>query len=61
MKLGNLSQEELIKKLNMLENEVEEQRKKIQVLTEQLDWYQQQVRAQQKKLFGSSSEKKRSS
>lgn len=57
MKLGNLSQEELIKKLNMLENEVEEQRKKIQVLTEQLDWYQQQVRAQQKKLFGSSSEK----
>lgn len=50
MNLRNLSQEELIKMIN-------EKDKKIEVLTEQLNWYSQQVKLQQKKLFGSSSEK----
>ena len=31
--------------------------KKIEALTEQLNWYSQQIKLQQKKLFGSSSEK----
>lgn len=50
MNLRNLSQEELIKMIN--END-----KKIEALTEQLNWYSQQIKLQQKKLFGSSSEK----
>ena len=50
MNLRNLSQEELIKMIN-------EKDKKIEVLTEQLNWYSQQIKLQQKKLFGSSSEK----
>lgn len=50
MDLRNLSQEELIQMIN-------EKDRKIEVLTEQLDWYTQQVKLQQKKLFGSSSEK----
>lgn len=50
MDLRNLSQEELIKMIN-------EKDKKIEVLTEQLNWYSQQIKLQQKKLFGSSSEK----
>ena len=50
MDLRNLSQEELIKMIN-------EKDRKIEVLTEQLNWYSQQVKLQQKKLFGSSSEK----
>lgn len=45
MNLRNLSQEELIKMIN-------EKDKKIEALTEQLNWYSQQI-----KLFGSSSEK----
>ena len=50
MNLRNLSQEELIKMIN-------EKDKKIEALTEQLNWYSQQIKLQQKKLFGSSSEK----
>lgn len=50
MDLRNLSQEELIKMIN-------EKDRKIEVLNEQLNWYTQQVKLQQKKLFGSSSEK----
>lgn len=50
MDLRNLSQEELIKMIN-------EKDKKIELLTEQLNWYTQQIKLQQKKLFGSSSEK----
>lgn len=50
MDLRNLSQEELIKMIN-------EKDKKIEVLTEQLNWYSQQIKLQQKKIFGSSSEK----
>lgn len=47
MDLRNLSQEELIKMIN-------EKDKKIELLTEQLNWYSQQIKLQQKKLFGSS-------
>ena len=50
MNLRNLSQEELIKI-------IDEKNKKIDALTEQLNWYSQQVKLQQKKLYGSSSEK----
>ena len=50
MNLRNLSQEELIKMIN-------EKDKKIEALTEQLNWYSQQIKLQQKKLSGSSSEK----
>ena len=50
MDLRNLSQEELIKMIN-------EKDKKIELLTEQLNWYTQQIKLQQKKLFDSSSEK----
>lgn len=42
--LRNLSQEELIKMIN-------EKDKKIEVLTEQLNWYSQQIKLQQKKLL----------
>lgn len=45
MNLRNLSQEELIKMIN-------EKDKKIEALTEQLNWYSQQIKLQQKKLFG---------
>ena len=44
MDLRNLSQEELIKMIN-------EKDRKIEVLTEQLNWYSQQIKLQQKKLF----------
>ncbi len=57
MNLRNLSQEELIKKINMLEERIKRQDNEINVLSEQLNWYSQQIRLQQKKLFGSSSEK----
>lgn len=57
MDLRNLSQEELIKKINMLEERIKRQDNEINVLSEQLNWYSQQIRLQQKKLFGSSSEK----
>ena len=57
MNLRNLSQEELIKKINMLEEKVKIQDSQINVLSEQLNWYSQQIKLQQKKLFGSSSEK----
>lgn len=50
MDLRNLKQEELIKMIT-------EKDKKIEVLSEQLNWYAQQIKLQQKKLFGSSSEK----
>ena len=53
----NLNQEELIKRINMLEEKIKKQDKQINVLSEQLNWYSQQVKLQQKKLFGSSSEK----
>lgn len=36
---------------------INEKDKKIEALTEQLNWYSQQIKLQQKKLFGSSSEK----
>jgi transposase len=57
MDLRNLNQEELIKRINMLEEKIKKQDKQINVLSEQLHWYSQQVKLQQKKLFGSSSEK----
>lgn len=41
----------------MLEEKIKKQDKQINVLSEQLNWYSQQVKLQQKKLFGSSSEK----
>ena len=44
MNLRNLSQEELIKMIN-------EKDKKIEALTEQLNWYSQQIKLQQKKLL----------
>lgn len=50
MNLRNLNQDELIKM-------IEEKDKRIEVLTEQLNWYNEQIKIQQKKLFGSSSEK----
>ena len=50
MDLRNLSQEELIRIIN-------EKDKKIETLTEQVNWYSQQIKLQQKKLYGSSSEK----
>lgn len=50
MDLRNLSQEELIKMIN-------EKDKKIELLTEQLNWYTQQIKLQQKELFGSLSKK----
>ena len=50
MDLRNLSQEELIRIIN-------EKDKKIKTLTEQVNWYSQQIKLQQKKLYGSSSEK----
>lgn len=50
MNLRNLSQEELIQL-------IDEQNRKIEILSEQVNWYSQQIKNQQKKLFGSSSEK----
>ena len=50
MDLRNLSREELIRIIN-------EKDKKIETLTEQVNWYSQQIKLQQKKLYGSSSEK----
>ncbi|UTY40588.1 hypothetical protein NMU03_07405 [Allocoprobacillus halotolerans] len=51
MDLRNLSQEELIKKINMLEERIKRQDNEINVLSEQLNWYSQQIRLQQKKLL----------
>lgn len=50
MDMRNLKKKDILKI-------VDEQEKKIKALEEQLNWYQEQIRLQQKKLYGSSSEK----
>jgi len=50
MVLRNLKKEDYLKI-------IDEKDKKIKALEEQLNWYQEQIRLQQKKLYGSSSEK----
>ena len=43
--MKNLNQEELIKRINMLE---EKNKKQVNILSEQLNWYSQQIKLQQR-------------